>query len=115
MVDAELMEPEDASLNAELLVGERSAKQEIRRMEAEVTKWQVLVDKVTGSKTAEFDNQTLAVLRGRLVRSVHFSLSLFRTLIIEICFIEEKILTRPYLGILCGRGKLPWDARQKII
>merc|ERR1719339_320186 len=37
-------------------------------MEAEVGKWQVLVDKVTGSKSAEFDNQTLAVLRGRLVR-----------------------------------------------
>jgi len=68
VVDAELQEPEDSSLNAELIYGERNAKKEMRRMEAEVGKWQVLVDKVTGSKSAEFDNQTLAVLRGRLVR-----------------------------------------------
>ena len=68
VVDTELQEPEDSSLNAELIYGERNAKKEMRRMEAEVGKWQVLVDKVTGSKSAEFDNQTLAVLRGRLVR-----------------------------------------------
>ncbi len=37
-------------------------------MEAEVTKWQVLVDKVRGDAPPDFDNQTLAVLRGRLVR-----------------------------------------------
>ena len=31
-------------------------------------KWQVVVDKVRGDNPPDFDNQTLAVLRGRLVR-----------------------------------------------
>ncbi len=39
-----------------------------RHLEAEVTRWQVLVDKVRGDAPPDFDNQTLAVLRGRLVR-----------------------------------------------
>jgi len=67
-VDAELQDPEDAQLNSELVNGERNAKHEIRRMEAEVSKWQGLVDIASGTNTSEFDNQTLAVLRGRLVR-----------------------------------------------
>ncbi len=33
-----------------------------------MTRWQVLVDKVRGDAPPDFDNQTLAVLRGRLVR-----------------------------------------------
>ena len=33
-----------------------------------VGKWQIVVEQVTGQPTADFDNQTLAVLRGRLVR-----------------------------------------------
>ena len=33
-----------------------------------MTKWQGLVDKVRGDSPPDFDNQTLAVLRGRLVR-----------------------------------------------
>ena len=43
-------------------------KKEIRHLECEVSKWQVLADKVRGDVPADFDNQTLAVLRGRLVR-----------------------------------------------
>jgi hypothetical protein len=43
-------------------------KKEIRHLEAEVSKWQVMVDKVHGCATPDFDAQTLAVLRGRLVR-----------------------------------------------
>ena len=43
-------------------------KKEIRHLEAEVGKWQILVDKVRGDNPPDFDNQTLAVLRGRLVR-----------------------------------------------
>ena len=39
-----------------------------RHLEAEVSKWQGLVDKVRGDSPPDFDNQTLAVLRGRLVR-----------------------------------------------
>ncbi|KAJ8321121.1 hypothetical protein KUTeg_002708 [Tegillarca granosa] len=43
-------------------------KKEIRNLEQELPKWQVLVDSVTGISPPDFDNQTLAVLRGRLVR-----------------------------------------------
>lgn len=42
-----------------------------RRVEAECSKWQVLVEQLSGTSSTEFDNQTLAVLRGRLVRSVN--------------------------------------------
>ena len=35
------------------------AECEIRRLEAEVTKWQIVVEKVTGQPTADFDNQTV--------------------------------------------------------
>lgn len=37
-------------------------------MENEVGRWQVLVEAVTGISPPDFDAQTLAVLRGRLVR-----------------------------------------------
>ena len=43
-------------------------KQEIRRLETESRRWQVLVDGVTGVSPPEFDNGTLAILRGRTVR-----------------------------------------------
>ena len=66
--DAELQDPPDTRLNTELMVVDRVAKREIRRLEAEVSKWQIVVEQVTGQPTADFDNQTLAVLRGRLVR-----------------------------------------------
>ena len=46
----------------------RRAIKEIRHLEADIQKWQVLVDKVRGDNSPDFDNQTLAVLRGRLVR-----------------------------------------------
>jgi hypothetical protein len=46
----------------------RHAKKEIRHLENELGRWQVLVDSVTGISPPDFDNQTLAVLRGRLVR-----------------------------------------------
>ena len=46
----------------------RLAKKEIRHLENELGRWQVLVDSVTGISPPDFDNQTLAVLRGRLVR-----------------------------------------------
>jgi len=66
--DAELQEPADDALEHELSVSDRRQKKEIRRLEAELPRWQVLVDSVTGISPPEFDNQTLAVLRGRLVR-----------------------------------------------
>lgn len=70
--DAELGEQPDEALEHELALVDRKAKQEIRQLENELTRWAVLVDSLTapGSPliTPEFDNQTLAVLRGRLVR-----------------------------------------------
>jgi len=68
VVDQELMDPPDVKLNNELASADRMAKREIRRLEAEVGKWQIVVEQVTGQATPDFDNQTLAVLRGRLVR-----------------------------------------------
>ncbi|CAN8010509.1 unnamed protein product [Ixodes pacificus] len=60
--------PKDEALEHELFLMDRGVKQEIRQLENELPKWQVLVDSVTGVTPADFDNQTLAVLRGRLVR-----------------------------------------------
>ena len=66
MVDSELLDVPDTQLNTEMMVVDRVAKREIRRLEAEVSKWQIVVEQVTGQSAA--DNQTLAVLRGRQVR-----------------------------------------------
>lgn len=66
--DGELYEPRDEFVDHELAAADRKAKKEIRHLEAEIQKWQVLVDRVRGDNPPDFDNQTLAVLRGRLVR-----------------------------------------------
>lgn len=66
--DDELKDPRDEPLEHELSVADRRQKREVRHLEAELPKWQVLVDSVTGISPPDFDNQTLAVLRGRLVR-----------------------------------------------
>lgn len=66
--DAELVEQKDESVDAELAMADRKNKKEIRVIENELGRWQVLVDSVTGVNPPEFDNQTLAILRGRLVR-----------------------------------------------
>lgn len=66
--DEELKDPADEILEHELAVSDRRNKKEIRHLEQELPKWQVLVDSVTGISPPDFDNQTLAVLRGRLVR-----------------------------------------------
>ena len=55
-------------LSRELSLADRKAKRELRLLENEIPKWQVLVDSITGVAPSDFDNQTLAVLRGRLVR-----------------------------------------------
>lgn len=65
--DAELIEPKDEQVDSELAMADRKSKREIKVLENELGRWQVLVDSVTGS-TPDFDNQTLAILRGRLVR-----------------------------------------------
>ena len=66
--DNELIEQKDEAVDAELAIADRKNKKEIRRLENELGRWQVLVDSVTGVNPPDFDNQTLAILRGRLVR-----------------------------------------------
>uniref|UniRef100_U5EYS7 Putative daxx-interacting protein n=1 Tax=Corethrella appendiculata TaxID=1370023 RepID=U5EYS7_9DIPT len=67
--DSELADNRDETLEIELALADRKNKKEIRTLENELTRWNVLVDSLTGvGFTPEFDNQTLAVLRGRLVR-----------------------------------------------
>ncbi|BES99960.1 Microspherule protein [Nesidiocoris tenuis] len=66
--DADLVGIKDETLEDELLLIDRMEKREIRLLENETQRWQVVVDAVSGITPQEFDNQTLAVLKGRLVR-----------------------------------------------
>lgn len=66
--DAKLKESRDDMLENELMVSDRHQKREIRQLEQELPRWQVLVDNITGMSMPDFDNQTLAALRGRMVR-----------------------------------------------
>ncbi|CAH1113228.1 unnamed protein product [Psylliodes chrysocephalus] len=66
--DSELTEPPDEALDRELRLQQRRNVKEIRQLENEVGRWNVLVDSVTGVCPGMLDNQTLAVLRGRMVR-----------------------------------------------
>jgi len=66
--DRLLLDSCDEELEQELRITDRRQKREVRHLEAELPKWQVLVDSVTGISPPEFDNLTLAVVRGRLVR-----------------------------------------------
>ncbi|XP_015597478.1 microspherule protein 1 [Cephus cinctus] len=66
--DAELADQKDETIDAEFTMTDRKNKKEIRMLENELGRWQVLVDSVTGINPPDFDNQTLAILRGRLVR-----------------------------------------------
>ncbi|GLV44779.1 Reduction in Cnn dots 5 [Carabus blaptoides fortunei] len=66
--DSELQESLDESLDREIRLAQRKSAFEIRHLENEIGRWHVLVDSVTGASPGDLDNQTLAVLRGRLVR-----------------------------------------------
>ncbi|XP_061217733.1 microspherule protein 1 isoform X3 [Neopsephotus bourkii] len=66
--DNKLKDVRDEVLEHELTVADRRQKREIRQLEQELHKWQVLVDSITGMSSPDFDSQTLAVLRGRMVR-----------------------------------------------
>ncbi|CAH0546204.1 unnamed protein product [Brassicogethes aeneus] len=68
LLDSELSEPPDEALDKELKLQQRRNIKEIRQLENEVGRWNVLVDSVTGICPGELDSQTLAVLRGRMVR-----------------------------------------------
>uniref|UniRef100_A0A668TRI2 Microspherule protein 1 n=1 Tax=Oreochromis aureus TaxID=47969 RepID=A0A668TRI2_OREAU len=56
------------SIHHSLMISDRHQKREIRQLEQELPRWQVLVDSITGMSMPDFDNQTLAALRGRMVR-----------------------------------------------
>ncbi|MEE6471376.1 hypothetical protein FKM82_009256 [Ascaphus truei] len=66
--DSKLRDSRDEALEHELTVADRRQKREIRQLEQELHRWQVLVDSITGMSSPDFDTQTLAVLRGRMVR-----------------------------------------------
>ncbi|XP_071277211.1 microspherule protein 1 isoform X11 [Agelaius tricolor] len=66
--DGKLRDVRDEVLEHELTVADRRQKREIRQLEQELHRWQVLVDSITGMSSPDFDSQTLAVLRGRMVR-----------------------------------------------
>ncbi|XP_070187685.1 microspherule protein 1-like isoform X2 [Littorina saxatilis] len=66
--DEDLKDPPNELIEHELTLADRRNKREIRHLEQELPKWQVLVETVTGISPPDFDGQTLAVLRGRLVR-----------------------------------------------
>ncbi|KAF7267195.1 microspherule protein Rcd5 [Rhynchophorus ferrugineus] len=66
--DSELNDPPDEALDQELRLQQRRNIKEIRQLENEVGRWNVLVDSITGMCPGELDGQTLAVLRGRMVR-----------------------------------------------
>lgn len=68
--DSELInEFKDENLDTEMSLADRKSKREIRTLENELSRWSILLDSVTGiGISPEFDNQTLAILRGRAVR-----------------------------------------------
>ncbi|XP_038159469.1 microspherule protein 1 [Cyprinodon tularosa] len=66
--DIKLKDSRDEALEHELMISDRHQKREIRQLEQELPRWQVLVDSITGMSMPDFDNQTLAALRGRMVR-----------------------------------------------
>lgn len=68
IVDNELTDQKDEMIDNEMTIADRKNKKEIRMLENELGRWQVLVDNVSGVNPPDFDNQTLAILRGRLVR-----------------------------------------------
>ncbi|XP_035227558.1 microspherule protein 1-like [Stegodyphus dumicola] len=61
-------EPKEPLLEEEIADADRRVLQEIKQLENELPKWQVVVDCITGVSLPDFDNKTLAVLRGRIVR-----------------------------------------------
>ncbi|KAI1897085.1 hypothetical protein AGOR_G00079480 [Albula goreensis] len=60
--EAKLKETRDEVLEHELMIADRHQKREIRQLEQELPRWQVLVDSITGMNSPDFDNQTLAAL-----------------------------------------------------
>ena len=66
--DQELTAPKDDVIEHEIAIADRKQKKEIRKLEEELPRWEVLVSSITGVPTGELDEQTVAALRGRHVR-----------------------------------------------
>lgn len=60
--------PPSDTVNQEIIHNIRKNMLEIRMLENEIPKYQTLLDSITGIAPNDFDSQTYAVLRGRLVR-----------------------------------------------
>ncbi|XP_026496612.1 microspherule protein 1 [Vanessa tameamea] len=67
MNDSELPDYKEDGIDAEMQLADRIEKKDIRLLENSLSRWQVLVQSVAGG-SVELDKNTLAVLRGRLVR-----------------------------------------------
>ncbi|CAH0767049.1 unnamed protein product [Diatraea saccharalis] len=65
--DSELPDFKEDGIDVEMQLADRVEKKDIRLLENSLTRWQVLVQSVAGGGM-ELDKNTLAVLRGRLVR-----------------------------------------------
>lgn len=106
--DSDLTEPRDEALELELALADRKHKKEIRHLENELPRWTVLVDSITGiGNHPEFDNQTLAVLRGRLVRYLMRSREVSRNLL----YWTTKFLN---LNLKISSVRLPWVESQSM-
>ncbi|XP_023945318.1 microspherule protein 1 [Bicyclus anynana] len=67
MNDSELPDYKEDGIDVEMHLADRVEKKDIRLLENSLSRWQVLVQSVAGGGL-ELDKNTLAVLRGRLVR-----------------------------------------------
>ncbi|ENN78343.1 hypothetical protein D910_05314, partial [Dendroctonus ponderosae] len=67
--DSDLLDPPDETLDRELKLQQRRNIKEIRQVENELGRWKVLIDSISPDMSGgELEGQTLAVLRGRMVR-----------------------------------------------
>ncbi|KAJ0182688.1 hypothetical protein K1T71_002057 [Dendrolimus kikuchii] len=65
--DSELPDYKEDGIDIDMQIADRIEKKDIRLLENSLSRWQVLVQSVADGNT-ELDKNTLAVLRGRLVR-----------------------------------------------
>ncbi|XP_015120989.1 microspherule protein 1 isoform X2 [Diachasma alloeum] len=66
--DKELADQKKDLFNIEMAIADRHNKRKIRVLENELSRWLVRVDNLTGAIPPDFDNQTLAILKGKLVK-----------------------------------------------
>ena len=64
----DLVVQKDDVIDHEVNISDRKQKKEIKKLEEELPRWEVLVGSITGVSPGELDDQTVAALRGRHVR-----------------------------------------------